>query len=223
LVKRRSDQLLFIVDFKTTSQASEDWNITLDNSLQSHIYCTAAELLYNDPVGGMIYYGLVKGRREMDKAKSSPYQGKVIQYGSPLYGWKDRQGKVSSDYTAGKTRQKLFDVDDTGDELLGKIKSAYGSYTKWFPSTIPWKPQDSGHVMGQIIVNENRYANDLEMYNNANDSVKVYYEQTLFEQNFNQCFKYGTKHPCQFVQICHEHIHEDEMKMIYSEREDHHQ
>ncbi len=214
LLRRKGDGLLFILDFKTASGVSEDWNITLDNSAQSHLYCEAAKIIYQEPIGGIFYAGMIKGYRQMDKAKSSPYRGYTIQYGSFLYGWKDRNGVVHKDYVTGRFRQELW---SDGNLALHNLDD-------YFPITIPWKPINTGEIVGQQIVAENNFANDLELYNEfgVNSPEKALYEKVIFEKSLGMCFKYGTKHPCQFVNICHGNMHEDEIRNMYDKRVPHH-
>jgi hypothetical protein len=221
VLRRKADGLLFILDFKTATQASEDWNINLDNSLQSHLYTVGAEMLYSEPIGGISYEGLVKGRRELDKAKSSPYQGQIIQYGSFLYGWRDRNGKVSKEYATGKQRH-FMPSKRLVEDVWADLQQAGWNLSSFFPSTMPWKPLNSGFVVAQVIVNENDFTNNLEMWQAAEGPEKLWYEQMLFEQSLDSCFKYGSKHPCQFVPICHEGLCEDEINLRYAAREDHH-
>ncbi len=226
LLKQRTTGMLFILDFKTASSASEDWNIALDNSLQSCLYTEAAETILGEYIGGMIYSGLVKGKREMDKAKSSPFTGQVIQYGSFLYGWQAKDGKIYKDYVAGRQRVFLpmfapgLDVNRVFDWLnvLGfKMQS-------FFPMTIPWKPLNSVAVVGQQIVAENTFQADVELLEDANRNTPAgqLAEAVLMEQTLDNCYKYGSRHPCQFVEYCHRGLHPDELKQIYEPREAHH-
>ena len=215
VLRRKSDGLLFIMDFKTTKTASEDWNVGLDNSQQSYLYCEAARIHYGEPIGGIFYAGLVRGHREQDKARSSPYRGYTIQYGSFLYGWKAKDGTVSADYATGKTRTELWTT---------KNYRVHGDMNKFFPITVPWKPLNIAKVVGQAIVAENEFQNNLELYeeSHVHSGERALMENVLFEQTLSACFKYGPKHPCQFVEICHGGLHEDEIRMMYTKREDHH-
>jgi hypothetical protein len=218
LLRRKSDGLLFILDFKTTGRASEDWNVNLDNSLQSHLYITGAEEIYGEPVAGIFYEGLVKGYREMDKAKSSPFNGQVIQYGSPLYGWvKDG---IIGEYKPGAQRAFL---PTKYVDFRGFINSV-PNLREWFPSTIPWRPLDIPKQVASVIVNENVFHHNLSTYNSIHvgDPNKEMYENVLFEQSLGNCFKYGARHPCQFVEICHNKLSPDAYSSVYDKREDHH-
>ncbi len=223
MLEMNSTPNYYIMDFKSARQAGEDWNVNLDNSLQSDLYIEGAGLLYPDKyIGGIFYEGLVKGYRQVDGAKSSPYNGWLIQYGSPLYGWKAKDGKVYKDYVTG--RQRCFIPNEMGSEDLFTYLTNLGwNIRQFFPSTIPYKPLDIGLTVGQAIVAENRYVADLEFYNNIEDSdEQKVYEALLFEQTKTQCFKYGSKHPCEFCMVCHDRISQDEITQQYNYREDHH-
>ncbi len=225
LLRRKDDGLLHVLDFKTASKVSEDWNTNLDNSLQSYLYINATELLYKEPVGGIMYDGLVKGYREVDRAKSSPFNGQMIQFSSPFYGW-EKNGKLAK-YVNGAQKvftPKFLKADD-GHDFIRKYEAATSeTLSAYFPSTIPYRPLNIGNIVGQVIVNENEFQNNLEMLESAlpNSPEKAAYENVLFEKTLGSCFKYGSKHPCQFVEICHGGIHEDELINIYEPRIPHH-
>jgi hypothetical protein len=226
LLRRKSDQLLFILDFKTVSSPTDDWNVMLDNSLQSHLYVEAAKLIVNEPIGGIMYEGLVKGKRQMDNAISSPFRGQTIQYGSFLYGW-EKAGTLYKDYVKGRQRAFIpaHQSNEKVEHMVEAVLPGLGfDMSSYFPNTLPWMPLDSHFVIGQVIVNENEYANNLETVNSYPEGspLRAYYNEVLFEQNLDGCFKYGAKHPCMFVDICHNKIHPDEIKQLYSPREDHH-
>jgi hypothetical protein len=215
ILRRKSDEAIFIFDFKTTKAASEDWAVNLDHSLQSCTYLEACSLHLGEYVAGIIYAGMVKGRREEDKALSSPYRGNIIQYGSFLYGWADKAGVVYKDYVKGRQRVYL------GVRSVRELTQLGYKMETYFPITVPWKPINIPTVIGQQIVAENNYQNSLD----ALDQWGMERQRaisTLMEQHQFSCYKYGTKHPCQFVQICHGGLYPDEIPNFYEERVDHH-
>lgn len=212
---------LVVGDFKTASRASQDWNNNLDNSLQSHLYIEATTIQFpDDYVSGMFYEGLVKGKREIDVAKSSRFNGQVIQYGSPLYGW-SKNGVPQLSWSKGcervyigyKPHSRWREYNDFGHDPM-----------KNFMTTIPFKPLGTRELIAQIIVNENTWESNKEFWNALPDGhpEKEQYRQVLFERNLNHCFKYGSKHPCAFVDICHSAMERDEIYKLYKKREDHH-
>lgn len=224
VLKQKSTGLLFIMDFKTTKNANEDWNINLDNSLQSNLYIEAAEIIYKEHCGGIFYEGLVKGYRQVDNAKSSKFRGTLIQYGSALYGWRNmKTGEVGVKYVTGYQREYLALGKTTG-EFYGYLADLNVDTEEYFPNTVPYKPLNIPMIVAQTIVNENNYANTLEMYNEFPPAhpQKDMYEEILFEKSLGNCFKYGTKHPCQFVDICHGCLGEEEIAIQFEPREDHH-
>jgi hypothetical protein len=205
------------MDFKTASKSSDDWAVKLDNSLQSSLYTEAVKLLYpNDQLGGIWYEGLVKGKRELDQARSSPYQGQVIQYGSFCYGWRDKKGEVHKDYVSGRTRDQLFDLK------LGDLEALGFEMRKFFPCTLPWVPLNSATVVAQQIMAENRFQHDLDMLATLPEGTRQEAEHIVFEQTLDNCYKFGNKHPCPFVDMCHKDIDDEEIKELYAPRIDHH-
>jgi hypothetical protein len=211
VLKRRSDGAIIILDFKTTKYASEDWAINLDGSLQSNLYIAAAEQHLEQYVSGIMYAGMVKGKREMDAALSSPYKGRVIQYGSYLYGWKGKDGTVYKDYVKGRTRNYM------GFQTVDALRELGWPMQAFFPITVPWKPIGIDGVVGQQIIAENEYAKKVAMVN-ADRSLA----DLVFEQSFSSCFKYGSKYACQFKAICHDGMHPAEVGNHYEPRVDHH-
>ncbi len=225
LLKHKDTGVHFILDFKTAGRVSDDWNTALDNSLQSCLYLEAAERYIGEYLGGIFYAGAVKGKRELDKAKSSPYQGKVIQYGSFLYGWRDKAGKVHKEYVTGRTRHYIPRSDVSFEVSLRAIEDAGFNIQSYFPITVPWKPMNTRSVVAQQIVAENNYQGELEMlweHDPITPEFKAA-EGMLMEQSLTNCFKYGTKNPCQFVSICHHSMEEEEIDSMYETRIDHHE
>lgn len=215
---------LVILDFKTASQASEDWSINLDNSLQSNLYIAAVEKITNKPVSGVMYEGLVKGKRELDKAKSSPYNGQIIQYGSFLYGWKDKTGNVHKDYVSGRTREFIPEHHPPGHavEFFDTLRKMGYKPEAYFPTSVPWRPLDINQIVAQMIVNENDYHQTLDLCNAEEEPIRSIKLDVLFEKSLSMCYKYGSKHPCPFVDICHGKLSEDEIRIQYEERIPHH-
>lgn len=226
LLRQKDSRALFILDFKTASTASEDWEANLNNSLQSDLYVEGVSQLYPDDfVGGIFYMGLVKGKRQMDTARSSPYNGYIIQYGSFLYGWEGKNG-VQKDYVNGTKRVFLpTALNCTDAESFYNAASAAGwNFSSYIPSTIPWKPLGTGMTVGQVIVNENGHADAVDLYMSAplNSPERLLYENVLFEQTKSNCLKYGNKHACQFNEVCNGKAEEWEVLRIYEPRVDHH-
>ncbi len=214
---------LVILDWKTTSAATQDWNNALDNSLQSCIYVEAARQLYpNKYIVGIGYEGLVKGRVEVDGAKSSPYNGLPIHYGSFLYGWQAKNGSTYKEYSTGRTRLFLPPVCTTTEEAFDACEAVYGGLEMFFPNTIPWKPKDAASVVAQQIVAENRFMADVELYEQLPEPMKYLYENTLFEQSLDACYKYGAKHACMCKDICHGGVVPSQEPMVFVPRVSHH-
>lgn len=226
-LERKLDKVMEIGDFKTARSAGEDWNVTLDNSNQSHLYTEGVEQLYSRYCGGIFYEGLVKGHRQMDNAKSSEFTGQVIQYGCPLYGWRDKKGECHPSYVNGRVR--VFLPNALNWETIGQLFDWWNAETdtlaEYFPTTQSFRPLDSAAIVGQTIVNENRFQRDLDTYNALDEEhpEKELVKNVLFEKSLNSgCFKYGPNHKCEFSDICHGRMSEEEIVMQYEQRKDHH-
>ncbi len=227
LVERKSDGVLEVGDFKTCREANSDWNITLDNSNQSHLYCEAVETIYERYMGGIFYEGLVKGFRKRDDAQASEFNGQTIQYGSVLYGWKNKKGECDEKYVKGKVRVFLPTTLgwNTIDDLFRWINREKDVAREYFPTTQTYRPLDSAAIVGQTIVNENRFQQDLDTLNNipAEHPEHELVKNVLFERSLNSgCFKYGLNHKCDFVGLCLERMSPEEVAQQFEPRVDHH-
>ena len=214
----RSDGMIFSMDFKTASRAGDDWSIHHSQSLQTYLYSAAMREIYGDKYGGIWYEGLVKGYREVDNARSSKYQGYTIQYGSPLYAWY-KNGKKCK-YVSGAQRDFAFERDNMGWRAF--VNSI--SPEELLITTLPSNPHDTALVVGQMIVNENAYQADLDIIQECpvGSPQRQFYEQVIIERNFHACYKYGAKHPCEFVRICHGGPTREEIQQEFIPRVPHH-
>lgn len=223
LKKRDMENVGVVLDWKTTSRASDDWETALSNSLQSNLYIAASEVInphmYWD---GIAYEGLVKGRREVDKSKSSPFCGMVIQYGSFLYGWK-KNGEIRP-YVNGASRVFLIDECEgaTWEGALDYLETVHQNMREYFPNVLPHRPMDHAAIVAQQIMAENSFTNDVEDYEQIPSPMRWEYQTRLFEQTLSACHKYGLKHPCEFVDVCHGGLDENEIVGMYQPRVDHH-
>lgn len=219
-----------ILDWKTTSRPSTDWEVNLQNSLQTHLYIAATEQLLigsGKYVDGVVYHGLVKGKREIDRAKSSPFCGQFIQYGSFLYAW-EKAGKISATYTTGSARVYLpatvewqAAYRDGFDELFIYLETIF-NMREYFPTTLPFRPLNVGETVGQQIIAEHEFATVLAYYEQMPPTERWRYESVLFEQTLSACHKYGTKHACPFVEYCTGNWDAEDLANNYQPREDHH-
>ncbi len=220
-VFEREDGVLFVMDFKTTIRGSDDWALHHERSLQTYVYTEAMKVLHPDrQFGGVWYEGLVKGYRELDTAKSSKWQGEVIQR-CPLYGW-EKNGELC-DYKPGAQRAFVpeyfrYDPPHTWQHIAQQPANL------WLVNTIPSNPYDSSNIIGQIIVNENTYRYDMDMVESwpRGSYNRDVYENIMMEQDFHACYKYGSKHPCEFVQWCHSGLDEEAKMQVYKPRVPHH-
>jgi hypothetical protein len=220
VLQRNDDQMVFAMDYKTTSRASDDWAVHHEQSLQTHLYSAALSEHYGPSYGGIWYEGLVKGYREMDTARSSPFMGQVIQYGSPLYGWHSKQGVIGK-YAAGSTRVYLPMHHHGFDTWYAEV----GSKEPVLVSTLPVLPMGWQQTVAQMILNENHYQQQVETIQQyqTDRTVQEWVADALMQQNRTACYKYGTKHPCEFVDLCHGQLTTDDVATVYEARVPHHE
>lgn len=87
ILRRRSDQRIFIYNPKTVSDAGERWYRGWETDIQIMTEMLAAEATLGEPVHGVLIEGFIKGKRH----KEEDTEGNVIGYrqGSPLiYGYR---------------------------------------------------------------------------------------------------------------------------------------
>lgn len=193
---------LTVWDWKTTSQSGKDWQQKLENSLQSALYVGAVQQMYKSTemyCTGIGYWGLVKGRSEVDTNPQSAFAGCLIQQGSFLYAWEKKDGSLTGKWANGTKRTYLGHrlAELTEPERWGMLERLH-QMSDFFPTTLPWRPIDTTALIGQQIVAEGQWSMRADLIRTGVSSVSAYVEQHL-----DNCYKYGRQHPCAFVAVCH--------------------
>lgn len=183
LLRRKADQQLVVMDYKSLSYYTESWDVLMENSLQTLLYVKAAEVLSNERVAGVQYEGMIKGRL-VEGEWESPYV------------WLYTNGEeFQSKYTARKGWRKakvreFFTPKEWHEHLKG-----LGTLERLFQTVPPRRPLD--HVVEEIVAQTER---EEYMYAAALAAPSV--KRAFLTKNVTHCFKYGTRYPCQFYGLC---------------------
>ncbi len=215
IVRKKDNQLLGIVDFKTMSSISINWVQRMHNDDQTHLYLQALKEKSGEQVCGIAYEGIVLGKWESeDKVQKSPL---VSGYQS------NKTGKISAKWSAGSQLVSLLDYsDEKWMEWILKqdqLKELYPTTGFILPPNNQLVQTKNATIIGELNhydkvlqVNEAKsfYGADSLEYNNLIDE--------LFERNSDDCLKYGWGHKCPFYQYCWEYKSLDG----FTKRTDHH-
>jgi hypothetical protein len=218
--RRRDDGMLYIFDAKGIPYGDSDtWQSKHEYSDQTSLYITALEERTGEPVGGMIYEGLVRGQWKKETAKNSPYHGRKIQMSAYCYGYgnldygpsrENNWEGVQAGYTNRKGWEKFrvkdhFDVTEwlevlKRDEVLPEL----------FITMIPTNPAPEfrQRIRRQRYLNEARYQDDLDKFEQLLETKGLDHPDTqmhldLFaEQNMDRCDRFGEDYRCPFKPFC---------------------
>lgn len=251
IVRRKADNRMFIVNFKTVATADERWLRAWEVDMQLMTELLAAERRFGVEFGGVIIEGLVKGRRMPQKDSV----GTVIGYNDStplLYGYKIdpnpplNPGEYAWEYTRRKGwyKFKTWKEDFQHTTLMPTTMTALNYWINWLPEevvmdqfvVVPPIYRDRERIescVRQIVAIEHNIANG--MFACAPEGIKVHpdgievvtkggYEQRLdqhFPQNTHSC-TYPSK--CPMMEMCWERgVDQDPAGSgLYQARKDHH-
>jgi len=248
IVRRKADHRMFVVNFKTVSQADERWMRQWEVDMQLMTELLAAERRHGAVFGGVIIEGLIKGRRMPEKDNV----GTIIGYrdSSPLlYGYKhdaDPPFNPSDEYGWEYTRRKgwyrfpvwkeKFGTDVGGPEWAGMTPLQY--WVNWLPEevvesqyvVVPPIMRDEQRIeskVRQIVAMERRIAEGMDIIRNDAEYSDAYpYALSInlderFPQNEHEC-TYPSRCPC--YDLCFtSNVSSDPIGSgLYQPRQDHH-
>ncbi len=203
-LRRKRDQGLFLMEFKTTSSGGDAWSQQWEHHSQVLAYSLAAQQVYQEPCFGVLIEGLVKGRRVKEKSVTSPFEGMTIQQSplcyvyqkdsdsGPLYTpkWTCNWTKVPVWETLGVQRlvETVLDEQDAREILLPGLPISPGTWEleRW---------------QRQTVAKERKLDEQLEELASADDP-----EFTLdcsFPMNHAHCRRYFG-YPCIFEKLCYD-------------------
>ncbi len=88
VLRDKSDGSLVVWELKTASTLSDDYVKQWRHSGQVLCYVAATEAQYGEPVSGVLFHVLAKGRYVKDDGATSPWQGERIQQSPLCYAYK---------------------------------------------------------------------------------------------------------------------------------------
>lgn len=219
ILKRRDDGLRHILDYKSMKYPSEIFMEQKEHDLQTCLYIQALKEHTNEPVGGILYEGLIKGAFRKDTAFKSPFFGQKMQH-SPytvayrLLGETPSETFYQSAYTPKKGYEKIKTFDEmTMKEWVEKLRfEEQGQVARdqfvVIPVILP-PSHELEAVKAQVAFEEIKYHDDLAKYHElmarGTVTAATAAEEVLARmapKRTGRCFKYGADNRCKFLGIC---------------------
>ena len=236
VLRRKSDKVLFYLEFKSVSNPSDGWAQQWEHNSQLLANVRALETIYREPVGGVLIEGIVKGRRAVDKAMMSPFRGSIIQQSPITYGYKSRDyqtGAFHYDLVWSKSADKFATWEEMSMEKwldhftpadlealfipLPPIKPVLRDMERWERQTLAQERmvRDDVAEIARIVEGVAYGAHTIDDVEHALDA--------RFPQNTNHCHRYFG-HPCAFAHICfNQQVSDDPIGSgLYIARRPHH-
>lgn len=220
VLRRKRDGLLFVKDYKTLGAINDDWAKKFEHDSQLLCYTLAAESIYNEPIGGLLMEGLIKGRRAKEKAITSPFCGSLIQQSPLCYAYRVRVAKGFDHFTYERSWSRGAEKIPVW-EMPGGVENWLA--TEWsdldclelfvpLPAIKPLR-RDQERWQNQMRHQEARVQIDVTTVEvlraifeeqQTDDAWETYQEalDELFPQNHNHCHRYTFNHPCPNEQLC---------------------
>lgn len=242
LLRRKADDLAFILDYKGAPYVDDGWQRKHERSTQTMMYIEATEEQLGESIGGIFYEGLVRGQWRKDTAKGSPFYGRRIQQSVYCYGYQNTDGEIplrQSRYTNRKGFQKFRVADEiaggymTMAEWLDLLREE-GVLPELFITMDPVNPTPEfrGRLREQKVANITQYVQDLQLFNRLAAEKGLEHPDVerllniMAPMNEERCEKYGFDNRCPFYDLCPspggglQAIREDQE--TFKQREPHH-
>lgn len=225
LARRKSDGGLFYIEWKTTTSGGEDWAKQWEHNTQLLANTLAIEEVLSERCEGVLIEGIIKDRRAIDKARTSPFFGQRIQQSYLCYGYKHEvTGEYRSSYTQAKGWRKIaayHEPDMTCAKWVNEVM-AFEDLQGLFAPLPPIRPNPEQLRKWRIqtIAEEQERQTKLHIVRSTEDPTAI---DVCFPQNDDHCFRYWG-HPCAFEPLCfRSQIAEDpEGSGLYRPRVSHH-
>jgi hypothetical protein len=209
VLRRKADGLLVVLDYKTLSYLSDDWQKQHEVSLQTLLYTWAASKHFGESSVGIQYEGLTKGLRRMETAKSSPFEGKKVQLSPLVYGYHmPGAGLWQSEWPKGaKGWTKVYIPDHHKSEEWVDLLEQEGKLSDLFPVIPVVMPTyaDQEAAVASVVYEEEQFARRLTVLEDSQKfgQSRGEAERRLFEQNRGRCYKYGIGNACPMLDYCY--------------------
>lgn len=223
ILRRRTDGMLFILDYKTSGWVGEGWADEHENSLQTVVYTYALAHNTQEPVGGMIYEPLLKGKREL--MASGPWREWPTQNSPLCYHWKGPTGERVWKWTnrKGFTKVAAWEEFATVDEFLQTVPEdvlmkVVGTTTAFMPD-----PVSAARQLQSIAFREEEFLTRVDVAKTLPPEQRAEILTVLFEQNHDMCRSFGGR-KCEFYDLCHSSygLYDPMGTGLYETRVDHH-
>jgi hypothetical protein len=209
VLRHKATGLLYILDFKSLSNLTDDWMVKQEHSAQSSLYIFALEQASGEYVAGIMYEGLAKGISRTEKSEFSPWQGMKLQVTPLCYVYTDGTN-VKHEYTKAKGWKKVQAWHmHSVKEHYEVLRALYEGDLPQFCVVPPVRPAQHAldRTVKQTIVAEREYYAKVTQVNAAfaqgQDIRAQELEDALFELSYGSCYKYGASHACPFTGVCH--------------------
>ena len=195
LLRRKSDQLLGIFDYKTLSSVDPNWPKRMEISDQTNLYIQALKEFSGEWILGMCYDGVVVGAMK-----------KGVQRSPFVLGFK-KNGIVSAKWTSGCENVDLSTYSD--EKWLEWIQKQPGTLEELYTTTEFLNPPPSVllHTKASTARAEEEFNHRIQIVESirstyGEDSGEYSSILGLIEKNPDQCYKYGVDFACPFVFQC---------------------
>ena len=204
VLRKKSTGRLVVWDFKTLAYPSQDWANQWAHNPQTYLYLHAIPQLMGEEPDGMVYEGLIKGVRKVDKAygfpvHNSPYvhvytdgMGYQTHYTSRK-GWSKKFGWESHTpltYYA-KVLRPLFTASPSEATnlfcVMPPVNPAQWEIVRWLKQ-VRWAEALNQQYLAEVNAAEGEEKQEL---------VDIYFPTTE-----GRCFKYGPENKCSFTDVC---------------------
>lgn len=209
ILRRREDGLLHILDYKSAAYVSEGWRDKFEHDLQTELYVQALKERTGEPVGGMLYEGLIKGKYAKDGAQKSKFFGQKIQQTPYCFAYllEGAEGKVwSASYTAKKGFEKVRITDHmTTERWIEDVLKYQVQPSDMFVVTPPVcpPPYELERVKKQVVQQELAYHTNLDLYREllaeGQDDQALDLLDRFAPQIGGMCYRFGIDYKCPFV------------------------
>lgn len=209
IVRRRDDGLLHIWDFKTLNYPSEMWMEKFEHDHQTLLYVEALKERMNEPVGGIIYEGLVKGLFRKETAFRSKWFGLKVQHSPYTFAYALRGDGLSvyqTEYTSKKGYEKVRPYDEmpmkdwVEDWLIpeGKTNELFIVLPVIDPPAY-----ELLRMKEQVIREELAYKDLVQRWRAMPDGPdRDKFLDVAAPMRVSRCFKFGQDNRCAFTWIC---------------------
>lgn len=197
IIRKKDDNALGILDFKTKSTVDANWVEKMKNDDQTMLYVQALKEKSNEWVMGIVYEGILIGKLK-DGMQQTPF---VMGYQSKS------TGKVSPKYSAGTDKVSLVLWSD--DDWLKWIRG-HGMLNDLYTTTGFCNPSAQELVRTKISTREAelRWEDTVETIDHAekefgSDSPEVEeLKAVLMEKQPEACLKFGWDYACPYYKVC---------------------